>query len=274
MTVRRHLAPTAICATLLLPIQALAPLAIGQAYHSAGRADLARAEASPPVVRYKTVRFVDTLPGTGAHGRSVAGVPYDPNTPPGNAAPAHIEFSFSPYYPALFAPRTTLPPTLAVYPTGSFGAYHWGSQLKGLQQILMTHPALGTLTMLPYLPRFEAAQIVRARATYLSFPGGAGIAYLTYYAQDVSPVTANRMFYTFQGLTNDGAHYVSASFPVHIRFLPNEVPTTFDYAAFNSNYGSYLAKLVARLNTPAALSSIVPQLPLLDRLFASIAVGG
>ena len=274
MTLRPHLAHTAICATLLLTIQALIPIAVGEAYHSAGRADLARTAASPQVVRYKTVRFVNTLPGASAHGRSVARVPYDPNTPPGNAAPAHIEFSFSPYYPAIFAPQTTLPPTLTVYPIGNFGAYHWGSQLKELQQILMTHPALGTLKMLPYLPQFPAAQIVHTRAKYLSFPGGAGIAYLTYYAQDVSPMTANRMFYTFQGLTNNRALYVSASFPVHIRFLPNEVPSNFDYPAFNKNYSSYLAKLVARLNTPAALSSITPQLPPLDQLFTSIAITG
>ena len=129
MTLRQHLAPMAISATLLLTIQAPSPVAVAQRITPLdARSRLVRRPA--PIVRYKTVRFVNTLPGTSARGKSVARIPFDPNIPPGNAAPAHIEFSFNHYYPALFDPQTTLPPTLAIYPISGFGKYHWDSQLK------------------------------------------------------------------------------------------------------------------------------------------------
>ena len=272
MITRRHAMIAATCVAMLLAVPAPSRVAAMHAYQPAGNPATLRTVAAAPTITFKQVHFVNTLQGVGVHGRSVAKIAYDPNTPPGNYAPAHIAFNFSNYYPTLFAPQSVVPPTLAIYPVGSFREYHWDADVTALQRILQTHPDLGKRTMLPYLPQFPAGQVLHARAAYLLFQSGSGIVYLTYYAQDVSPVTANRLFYTFQGLTSNGKYYVSASFPVHIRFLPNEIPANLDFTAFNKNYTSYLAKLVARLNTPGALKSITPSLPQVDQLLRSITV--
>ena len=55
---------------------------------------------------------------------------------------------------------------------------------------------------------------------YLDFPSD-GVRFITRYAQDVSPVTNQSVFFTFQGLTSDGQHYVSLFWPVDTSSLPN-----------------------------------------------------
>lgn len=47
-----------------------------------------------------------------------------------------------------------------------------------------------------------------------SEPDGGGIRYLTQFGQAAGLITNPELFYTFQGLTDDGAYYVAAVFPV------------------------------------------------------------
>ena len=63
--------------------------------------------------------------------------------------------------------------------------------------------------------------MLHADAIYLSFRNGTGIRYITHYAQDVAPYTADSFFYTYQGLTSDGKNYVSATFPLYTRCFPS-----------------------------------------------------
>ena len=96
--------------------------------------------------------------------------------------------------------------------------------------------------------------------------------YLTYLSEDVSPVTANRMFYTFQGVTGNGKYYIDATFPVHIAFLPATIPSTFDYNSFSRNFTGYLAKLVKTLNGPSGATALTPTLTQIHTVLESLTI--
>ena len=72
---------------------------------------------------------------------------------------------------------------------------------------------------LPFLPIFNAAQVFHSNEQPLAFQNGTGIRFLTQYAQAPYPVNNQSLFYTFQGLTDDGAYYVSAILPINAAFL-------------------------------------------------------
>lgn len=124
---------------------------------------------------------------------------------------------------------------------------------------------------LPFLPVFPAAQVIRARAQYVETPALSGIAYVTAYRQDASPLLANEFLYTFQGLTADGETYVSAVFPVTAPDFPTEFPADFDYDAFIKSINEYFADSIASLNA-ADGEAFVPALSTLDSIIQSITV--
>ena len=63
------------------------------------------------------------------------------------------------------------------------------------------------------LPLMNAVQQMHTRVEYVQFKGGEGVSYLAQYAQGPVPVNNGELFYTFQGLTDDGEFYVSAILP-------------------------------------------------------------
>ncbi len=230
--------------------------------------------SAPARVSHGNVSFVNALAGTQVRVVDVAKVPYQPNMMPAGMAPAHPEFRFSHYYSHVLPTGTIAVPTIAVYSTASFGEYKWDQVERRLLSILHAHPNLKKVTLLPLLPPQPAGQIFHAQEKYLSFKSGQALCYLTYYASDVSPVTANRLIYTCQGLTADAQYYVAAIFPVHISLLPGVIPGNFDYNAFAKSYERYIATLAARLDTPAAAQASTPGFAVLDSTVASIAISG
>ena len=119
---------------------------------------------------------------------------------------------------------------LNVYPVAGLlqqypeaGPYYVRSRLDQLHDLLKTRPALAAFPQLPYLPLPNAAQVLHTTGTYLTFPGGSGIRYLTVYRQDFSPFLRREVLYTFQGLTDDGRYYISFTFPVSPPFLPKRL---------------------------------------------------
>jgi hypothetical protein len=80
---------------------------------------------------------------------------------------------------------------------------------------------------LPFLPYVNSAQVFCAKPTKVGFEGGQGIRYLTAYSQDAGPVLDWFVFYTFQGLTDDGQYYVSAALPVQTGVFPLDSPANF-----------------------------------------------
>ena len=120
--------------------------------------------------------------------------------------------------------------SIHVYNTADFAGYaQAGQEYQNLQNLLAQHPDLtqymvpdtGSNGMnLPYLPGVGAAQAIRARANYIETPSLSGVSYLTVFRQDVSPFTGSEFLYTFQGLSKDGAHYVSAIFTLNTGLFP------------------------------------------------------
>lgn len=165
--------------------------------------------------------------------------------------------------------------TITVYAIGEAAAYpRVQEQIAALTDILANRPSMsefGGTNALPYLPIMPAVQVVRARADYADLAGINGISYVTAYAQDVSPFMSSSFRYTFQGITADGAAYVSAVFPLNTDLFPAMLPADFDFTAFDADFENYITTSVETLNTATA-DDFSPSLTALDALIGSITI--
>lgn len=123
---------------------------------------------------------------------------------------------------------------------------------------------------LPFVPVYPHGQNFRAQPKYIETDILTGIAYLTAFRADASPLVSTDVTYTVQAISTDGQYYVSISFNPAANVLPTELtgfdPTTYDWVAD-------LTATVELLNTAAA-SDFAPSLATLDALVASIQIGG
>ncbi len=92
---------------------------------------------------------------------------------------------------------------------------------------------------MPFLPLFNAAQVMHSHVRYLDFKTGQGLRYLTMFSQGIVPINNNELIYTYQGLTSD--------------------------------FNAYLANTAASLNTQPA-ESFTPNLTMLDAMMSSIEI--
>ena len=192
----------------------------------------------------------------------------------GDVIPSHIAFSFS-GYPLT---GTFHEPRLRIYPVNEFEANSESAAntIAALRDLLDSGqlPASGggfEGPTLPLLPLFNAGQLLHTQVAFLDFQNGEGVRYLTEYAQYYAPINNTDLFYTFQGLTDDGQFYVSAIFPVSHPSLPadgTEIPGG-DFEAFANNYETYINDIALELDgyNPA---SFTPDLSLLDGLITSL----
>jgi hypothetical protein len=120
---------------------------------------------------------------------------------------------------------------------------------------------------LPFLPTFNAAQVFHAQYQVLPFSSGGGIRYLTEYAQYFAPVNNTDLFYTYQGLTNDGKYWVSAILPINNPILPADASNPPD----GNNFDSYISDMTTQLNSQSP-DSYTPSLTALDQLVSSITI--
>lgn len=131
---------------------------------------------------------------------------------------------------------------------------------------LLADPAATSDTGLPMLPLMNASQMFQAQAQTLDFEGGSGIRYLTQMGQGLAPLNNNEMFYTFQGLTDDGSTYVAAILPVS-----NPMLDTGEAAGANADLENQINN-TGRALDEAGADSFTPSLSLLDSMIASIQV--
>ena len=126
---------------------------------------------------------------------------------------------------------------------------------------------------LPFLPWVNMKQTFCAQPQMIEFAGGRGIRYVTYYAQSPEPALDDRIFYTFQGMTNDGQFYISAVFPVETGIFPTE-PSPCpkcgdpDYNPF-PEWNAQLETQLTQVNAQAE-SDFAPSLVTLDEIIKSI----
>lgn len=180
------------------------------------------------------------------------------------------------------------PATIALYATSDFEPlterggdfpYGYGIELDLLNTLLADQSDLSSFvvadtnneTVLPYLPIANAAQVFRAQPIYLDFQNGSGIRYLTYYSQSVNPIEEGNIFYTFQGVSDDGSTYISVNFPLITGIFPTQTPADFNYDDFTANYMDFLTESLSALDNQAG-SAFTPTLEQLDAIVQSILV--
>ncbi|MCB2209558.1 hypothetical protein KQH62_01575 [bacterium] len=189
---------------------------------------------------------------------------------PGETYPTYNEFTFSGYAIADHFHK----PMIAVYPVDEYRAISPTASdvIDNLQATLASRPDGGSMSNLPFLPLWPAAQIFSAHVTYLNFQNGAGVRYLTVYGQALLPVDNQNLFYTYQGLTYDSRYYISAVLPVVHTGLPDDgVSLVDDWIAFEEGWDSYIAETLTWLNSQSE-SSFFPGLDLLDQMMASFEI--
>jgi hypothetical protein len=128
---------------------------------------------------------------------------------------------------------------------------------------------------LPALLTEPANQLIRAGLRYVNFQTGTGIRYLAQYGEQPWPVDSTLLFYTYQGVTADGAYFVSAVLPVNHPGLEGDdgfATLSEDPAKFQSNYPAYVDYVQKQLNTEQP-SAFTPNLASLDAMIKSLAIG-
>jgi hypothetical protein len=222
--------------------------------------------------------------GSGLVGKLAPAVKGDDNTPDFVTHPPYIEISVQGYP----TQNKYHKPRLEIYKVADLMA---GSDfLKGivanLQAIVAQKPPLVSAASqlptqtLPFLPVFNAAQIIHTKGQYVTFKNGTGIRYLTQFDQAFLPINNQEVIYTFQGLTSDGKYYVVAVLPVAAPVL---APTD-DYKATGKAFvpfpadtsdpqvvQRYFQDVLAKVDALAD-SEFMPSLTLLDAMLQSVQV--
>jgi hypothetical protein len=190
--------------------------------------------------------------------------------PGGDPMPEHVVFRFM-NYPV----HVPLEARIMVFKASEYASY--SEILQAAVSALSAGQGQDTLQPLPdALVQGE----FYAQSKPIAFKNGHGVRYLTQVLTDVGPINNEGLFYYYQGISTDGAYFVSAIFPVNADFLPaNGLQDTatppdgvpFDWQASNLDYPAYLEAVTQKLNDTSA-ESYTPSLLTLDRLIESIQV--
>ncbi|NMB86843.1 MAG: hypothetical protein GYA17_00700 [Chloroflexi bacterium] len=226
-------------------------------------------EPAGQAIEYAGVRF--RLVPEVASGANMETVPAEPQTDEGpywEAAPEYTHFTLTGYRLS----DTFHQPAILIYPVQQFKDINPESAapIDTLAQILADRslPA----EHLPFLPIFNAAQMLVVQAQFLDFGSGSGVRYLTQYSQAVMPISSRSLFYTYQGITADGQYYVAAVLPISHPSLPaDDTPPGGDWSAFEENFLGYLDDTIAGLNAQPD-DSFTPTLSQLDAMMASLEI--
>jgi hypothetical protein len=208
-----------------------------------------------------------------AQGETLPAVPVQEGPALGGGTPAAIRILFDgAKSPDFFDPHL---PQVLVYKTDDWVKLDpsTAESVQALQAMLQDKPKTFDKGI-PVLPIIPAAQVFQVKPQYYDFQNGTGIGFITHYAQDVSPVTADQPFYTFQGLTKDGKYYVAVFYPVTTTLLPTDPEAAMggkSYDDWAKEYEAYLDKLVQEMNglNDAAYA---PDLVLIQDMVKSIRV--
>jgi hypothetical protein len=163
-----------------------------------------------------------------------------------------------------------LKPQIFIYPVGELASANeaMGKVAADLQSLLQSQQSG---EYLPFLPLYNAAQVMQAQVKYLNFDGFQGVRFLTQYDQAPLPINNNELIYTFQGLSSDGKFYIAAVLPVTNLELPAGSEVSEQQAEAMNDFPSYLSNTVNMLNQEPA-GSFTPALDELDAMIGSLVV--
>ena len=191
----------------------------------------------------------------------VPATPYDASQPPGpKGLPQHIEINFGVTDPKMQQPGD---PIMYIIPVD---AYRQMWDQAGNPSVSSTISKIYTWTIvlqsppptsgLPALPPEKitgvndlAVQIGRAKSD-LESASRSGYRFVGRWAQDANPVTAEtRLWYTYQGFTNDSKYLVSFFYPVTTAKLPKQAEmSAAEMQKFNSDPQAYIKAQAEMLN--------------------------
>lgn len=130
-------------------------------------------------------------------------------------------------------------------------------QISSLRKLLQERPASiqdddKHYFPLPDYPPRNAAHAIQLKLSYLDAPWGSGLCYVTQFTQDGgTPANNEELTYLFQGLTKDGANYISADF----RITHPKLPKGIDDAPRDREKGDYhLDRLLLSKQTDSSFS--------------------
>ncbi len=165
-----------------------------------------------------------TLPATLASGTRQQRIP-------AKAAPADAPFWIG--HPAYtlttfdgYALKNTLhAPSINVYAVRDLQAFNPLTRMRveGLQAALKEHSVKPREVVV--IDLYRGTQMLQLQPAYLSFQGGHGVRYVTQYVDEAVPINNRELFYTFQGLSDDGQYLVSAILPLSAPGLPEDGST-------------------------------------------------
>ena len=121
----------------------------------------------------------------------------------------------------------------------------------------------------PFFPMFPANQVFHAQAKILHLQNGSGLRYLSMYSQAFLPVDNYSLFYTFQGISNDGRTYVIAILPIKASTLQEQEGIPADTQSFIDSYDSYLGEISSGLNALPA-EQFTPNISEIDSMIETI----
>ena len=190
--------------------------------------------------------------------------------------PGHLQVMLGDYY---VLQGKFHQPQIYVYPAQAY-AELVPTAFEGIRRvnnIIYSLDAPISADQLPTVPFFNAQQVFASNIQAISFQNGAGVRFLTQYAQYAAPVNNHELFYHFQGVTRDGAYYIIVILPVTVPVLAE----TSDAAATlppggiaypdttdpNVDWQGYYTAVTGLLNntSPDAFTPTLNQLDLLIR---------
>jgi Sporulation and spore germination len=212
---------------------------------------------------------------------SLAGQASGENVPASNAetivpfisrVPEHIRFKFADYSHEM----SGLTPQILVVSVEKLREIdpRAGNLISLLRTLMGFEPEL-LFQYMGLLPFVDTSQMMFAQIETVEFENGRGVRFLTQYNPGRQPINNRHLFYTFQGLTNDGEYYIAAVLPVSHPELPddpNEV-TGQERAALERDYPAYLQDITRMLDV-AAVGSFTPDLTVLDNMIESLSISG
>ena len=176
---------------------------------------------------------------TGFQTETVAAVSANDNAPYWEVLPEYTRVTLQGY------PISShlMQPQIFIYPAEDLGTVNEGAGMivSSLQTLLQSPQEVADM---PFLPLFNAAQVMHTHLQYLDFKSGQGLRYLTEFDQGIVPINNYELIYTYQGLTSDGNYYVAAVLPVNHPSLPADGTVTGNEAVeFTSDFPTYLANV-------------------------------
>jgi hypothetical protein len=206
---------------------------------------------------------VDPSLATGLAEQTIPAAGQDGNAPYWAVHPEYLRLDLENYVRA----DTFHEARIEVYPVNAFAATNEAAaeQIAALREMLAQRPVAATGD-LPFLPLFNARQMIQSQFEYRAFESGAGVRFVTQYSQAALPINNHELFYTFQGLTGDGSFYVAALLPVSHPDLPADASQRPE-----GDWESYIQGVEEQLNA-ADPSSFTPDLGSLDQMIKTLTV--